>query len=227
MSHTANLKPKIVISSAVLSVRKVRVTSQVMSQHEHAMVRMGRAALYPYQHKVIVPYNITSGTQLFVQENVFRGRTPKMLVLAMVGSDAYVGSYTKNPYNFSHFGVNYVSLKRDGESIPFQPFEPNFAKPDYWREYLNIFSACGMAGRDDILSFDFSEYPKGYCFLVFNLTPDVSNTSSMMQIDEQSNLRIELKFGTALAANVTLLVLGVFDGMLEVDADRNVYCGEI
>ena len=74
-----------------------------------------------------------------------------------------------------------------------------------------------MIGRDDCLSFDYADYGKGYCFFVFNLTPDISMTASAMQYEEQSNLRVEQKFGTALAENVTLLAMGVFDGMVDID----------
>ena len=215
------------INSAVLSVRKVRLGDAVMMQHTHALARVGRNAMYPYQHKVVCPYNITKGLQFFVQEKLFNGRLPKLVILSMVSSEAYVGAYTKNPFNFQHFGISYVGLKKDGENVPFQPFEPDFANSRYLREYLNIFSACGMIGRDDCLSFDYADYGNGYSFFVFNLTPDISMTSSAMQFEEQSNLRVELKFGAALTENVTLLVMGIFDGMVEIDANRSVYSTEI
>ena len=100
--HTATLKPKFVINSAVLSVRKVRLGDTVMMQHTHALARVGRNAMYPYQHKVVCPYNITKGSQFFVQEKLFNGHLPKLVILAMVSSEAYVGAYTKNPFNFQH-----------------------------------------------------------------------------------------------------------------------------
>ena len=159
---------------------------------------------------------------------------PKLLVVAMVSSDAFVGSYAKNPFNFQHFNANLISLKKDGESVPFQPFEPCFVATDdkkiavnYLREYMTIVYSLNIQGRHDQLAFSPAEYPNGYCFFLFNLSPDLSNNRSAVQMEEISNIRLEVKFAKPLEEAVTLLTMALFDAQLEMDNFRLPYVLEV
>jgi hypothetical protein len=63
---------------------------------------------------------------------------------------------------------------------------------------------------------------------VFNLTPDQSTTTSVaQQLAENSNVRFEIKFKEALAEDVTILIMGIFDGVVEIDAARNCTVSDI
>ena len=198
-----------------------------MEVHERALL-MGSHAIYPFSQKLVDTYNIAKGSFTFVKENLYRGRLPKMLFVTMVASEAFVGSYTRNPFNFQHFGVNMISLKKDGESIPAQAYEPNFTASNYLLEYMQLAYACNIANDTmGLLAFSQDEYPNGYCFFVFCLTPDMSMTTSEAQQSEPCNLRLELKFSGPLAENVTLLTMGLFDGWITVDANRQCHVSEI
>ena len=65
----------------------------------------------------------------------------------MVAANAYNGAYTKNPYNFIHEKVVLVSVKKDGESIPGQPHEPDFENGGWVREYTSIYANCSLMRR--------------------------------------------------------------------------------
>ena len=150
-----------------------------------------------------------------------------MMVVCMTTADAYNGTYGTNPFNFQHFGVTMVSLKRDGESIPAQPYEPNFTatNTDYLREYMSIYIYCHLMGRGDNLSFNHDEFGKGYTFFVFNLQPDLSMVTDGQA--QNSNLRLELKFGASLTETVTVIVYALFDGIFEIDQFKNAYITNI
>ena len=226
MCHTTSIKPRVLIHSASLSVRKVRLSEATLYQHFHYLETWNRRAIYTYDQKVVNLTNLEKGLQKFTEENLFRGHIPKMIVLTMVPTDAYVGSYTRNPYNFQHYKVSSIGLKQNGENTPIQRLEPDFTNGNYQREYLNILSSCSLLGqRSDTLCFDMSEYAKGgYSIFVFNLTPDNSMTSSTsVQHADASNLRLDTKFSSALTENVTLMIMGIFDGVLQIDAERNIY----
>ena len=230
---TANAKPKFLINEAKLYVRKLRVSEGPIIAHERALAH-GRVALYSYIQRLITPFAITAGSSRFVQENLYRGLMPKLLVVGMVSSDAFVGSYAKNPFNFQHFNANLVSLKKDGESVPFQALEPCFVATDdkkipvnYLREYMNIVYSLNIQGRDDQLAFSYEEYPNGYCFFLFNLSPDLTNNRSTVQMEEISNIRLEVKFAKPLAEAVTLITMALFDAQLEMDNFRLPYVLEV
>jgi hypothetical protein len=78
-------------------------------------------------------------------------------------------------------------------------------------------------GRNDTVSFDNDDFANGYCLYAFNLTPDQSMTTSVDQSETNSNLRLELKFSAPLKENVTVLIMGIFDGLIQIDRERNIY----
>ena len=231
MSHTAAQKPKFIINDARLSVRRVKLADEVVLTHERAL-NQGINAIYPYSQKVIIVQNVSEKDAKMVKENLFKGALPKVIVIGLVSTDAYVGSYTKNPYNFQNFNVSAICLKKDGENVPYAvQFEPNFGaldKKPLHREYMSIFTALNMMGRNDTVLFDNDDFANGYCLYAFNLTPDQSMTTSVDQSEtNNSNLRLELKFSAPLKENVTVLIMGIFDGLIQIDRYRNVYSYEI
>ena len=65
---------------------------------------------------------------------MFYGKIPKYLIMAMVSSAAFGVDYSMNPYNFKHFNVKYLNVTRDGENLPFEVFEPDFRTSDCLKE---------------------------------------------------------------------------------------------
>ena len=95
---TTTTKAKFQINSVKLSVRRVRVAEAIARIHEQTLTRTN--ALYPFPKKVISTYNLLAGSRGFVKENLYNGKIPKLLIVAMVAAEAYNGSYTKNPLQF-------------------------------------------------------------------------------------------------------------------------------
>ena len=56
--------------------------------------------------------NIPSRGTSYTFDNVFNGKLPDRLALAMVPNAAVIGSYSANPFNFQNFGLNYIALDR-------------------------------------------------------------------------------------------------------------------
>ena len=83
--------------------------------------------------------SIPRGQTSVLHENIYLGTLPRRLVLCFVDDMAMAGSYQQNPFNFQHFGINHLALYVNGEMIPHQPYQPNFATGRYLRDYLSIF----------------------------------------------------------------------------------------
>ena len=66
------------------------------------------------------------------------------------------------------------------------------------------------------------QYGNGYTLFVFDLTPDLclGDKQSM----KNGNASIECQFGTPLEAAINFVVLGEFQSLMEIDANRNVLC---
>ena len=122
----ATNKAKFQINNACFSVHHVRLNPQLKLAYDKTL-KQGINAVYPFPQKYISVFTIPKDSKVFVKKNLFRGKTPKLLIVYMVPADAYNGSYTKNPYNFVHGNTCLVSLKTDSENIPSQTYEPKFS----------------------------------------------------------------------------------------------------
>ena len=128
-SGTPQVKPEVKLTDVILKIRKVKLDQAVSDGIERMLKQT--PALYPVRRvecKILtVPENLPTTRQ----DNIFSGIIPKTFVVGFVAVDAASGVYTKNPYNFAHFGVTSLSLTANGEEIPFKQLTLKYPKdPD-------------------------------------------------------------------------------------------------
>ena len=136
-------------------------------------------------------------------------------------NDAYNGSYGQNPFNFEHNNINQLALYREGEPIPFRPFTPDFAHNKYQREYTSLMQAINIFNKNEDTDISPAEFHSGYTIFGFNLTPDLTVADHAQPIRD-GNIRLEVRFGDALARSHNVIVMGIFDAKLEITKYRNV-----
>ena len=119
---------KVVIEKAVLHMCMVRISSSVVNEHEAGLAKQN--AVYPIQRCEVISHTVPIGSSSYDRGDLFRGQMPKLVVFGLVSNAALTGNYAQNPFHSQRFGVNGVSLTREGENTTFKPFEPDFAKMD-------------------------------------------------------------------------------------------------
>ena len=219
MAGDVNIKYKVVLKNVSLFVRKVKVNPAVSLGHARALEKA--TAKYPIRRVVTKMMSIPIGNMSFVQDHIFLGQLPKKIIIGCVRNTAFNGSYTENPYNFDHFGLNFLAVYLDGEQIPYKPLKPNFVSSQYIRAYHTLFSGTGKANHDEGNAISRDDYPKGYTLYAFDLTPDVSS-GGHFNLVKQGNLRMELQFASPLTKTVNVLVYAELDNIIEIDKARNV-----
>ncbi|XP_038271561.1 uncharacterized protein F54H12.2-like [Dermochelys coriacea] len=210
---------KLRILSASLFVKKVRVTPSVRLGHAEALLTAN--AKYPEDHVGMKVFSIPAGSKVSNQENLFLGQLPKMLVLGFVDNDAFSESYTKNPFHFKHYDINFVALYVDGEQIPTKPLQPDLEAGRCVREYMNLVQTAGKHMKDRSLLMDREEFVQGYTLFAFDQSPD-QECADHYSLIKTGNLRAEIHFGKALTITINMIVYGVFDNVIEINQRRNV-----
>ena len=213
------IKGIIDIEESVLYVRRVKVSPSVLRGHLTGLDNYN--AIYPIQRTEMQTFTITAGSQSFNRENIFRGQLPKLLVMGMVDNDAFNGAFTKNPFNFKHYDLNFLALYRNGEATPFRPFQPDFEKSLCMMDYMSIFQSLELWNRDETIPITFEEFKSGYTIYAFNLAPDLSLTGHE-QPYRDGNLRLEFKFAKALPNTINVVLMALFDGRIEVTKSRDI-----
>jgi hypothetical protein len=213
---------KMVIEQATLYVRRVQVNSSVLLGHELGLKECN--AVYPIQKTELLTFTISRGSKSHIQDNLLRGQLPKLLIIGLVTNEAFNGKKDKDPTLFDHFDVNYLALYRDGECVPYsQPLQPDYANGLAVQAYMRTIQSLEQYTTNvshGITLTDFIE--NGRTLYAFNLTPDMNASGQCGQPYKTGNLRLELKFATALTETINVIVFAIRDGKIEITGDRKV-----
>ena len=76
---------------------------------------------------------------------------PRKIAFAIVDSEAFGGSLTKNPFNLQHFTVSSIALRKNGENIPFQEIELDFEGKCAMQGYMSLLEGTLHLFRDSSL----------------------------------------------------------------------------
>ncbi|KAJ8030247.1 hypothetical protein HOLleu_26606 [Holothuria leucospilota] len=191
LSSQAGADFKVRIVEASIFMRHVKVHPQVALGHAKALER--GTAKYP--------------------------NLPKRLVIGCVDSEAFNGSYNRNPFNFHHHNLNFIALHVDGEQLPWKLLRPNFGDNHYIMAYQTLFSGLNTMFSDKGNHIDRYDYGHGYTLYAFDMTPDLAN-GGHFHLRKNGNVRLEMQFDRALVRTVNVIVYAEYDAIVEIDKTR-------
>jgi len=205
---------KIRFLTMALWLRRVQVAPSVIVGHLRGLGARNAIWKYP-AFKVITTFH-ASGISNISIANATPGIYPKCMFVAMLDNVTYNGHAKKNPYNFQHFNVSSMSCMMNGQFVPSTAFTPDFASEDVLREYLSLYLATGKFGiHEDDNGILVSDYCNGSTIFPFTFAPDLS-LDGFAQPIRMVNIRLDIKFKTALTTNITLLLFCLCDTLFEL-----------
>lgn len=209
-------KFKAVIRHASLKICQLKLTPEQTIKVNDEFQK--RPAMYCYDRSDFKTYQLSQGSYAANIENPFSGMVPKSILLAMVSSESYAGSYNKNPFYFHHNFLNFAECALEGISIPAVPLRPDFENNQFAEAFSRLLKDDSQA-----LGIRYFQYPKGNALFYFNL---VSEEEQGMKCQPKSgNMRITLNFAKALPTGMTLIIYARFPDTFYIDQLRSVYAG--
>ncbi|XP_060559446.1 uncharacterized protein F54H12.2-like [Ruditapes philippinarum] len=187
-----------------------RLSSSVLIAQEKLIQE--KLAIYPYLRTEIKTTAIASGQFSYSADDIFQGLVPSKLIVGLVPSAAFNGDYTQNPFNFKHYNCSFVGLYVDGQSLPSQPMQPNYAAD----QYVECYRTLALYRSDFNISKE--DYKKGFCVYALNIDPHYSFNTR-----RKGHCRLELKFSEALPESGTLIMYATFPDVLNIDKAKAVY----
>ena len=222
MAADNNIRFDVILKEVVLMVQKVSVVPG-LRQSYISLMEEGKPIPYFLNTPYTTHYAIDKDSTDFVKDNLFSGRLPTKIVLAMVATDAYHGRQTKNPFNFQHFGLMEVCLYKDGAPYPRPPIKLDIAGGRTAEAYHYFMGSLNAVYTRTVPDITLDEYLDGYFMISYNMSPDqLGSVHPSTLLNASSNLRLELKFKDALKENVTLLVYHELPHLMELHKDRQV-----
>ena len=119
MSGEDNPNYKVVIEDAIVFVRKVKLNNSVALVIANKLKTT--TAKYPIRRTDLKSFSVPAGALSISQANVFTGQLPDRVIITVVDNDAFNGSYTKSPYNFKNYDLNFLGVSADGIQVPQKP----------------------------------------------------------------------------------------------------------
>jgi hypothetical protein len=208
------------ILDAVLYVRRVQINPTIVLQHEQTL-GMGITAKYPVRRGVVTSFTIPTGNHSFHKESLLTGQLPRRIILGFVLNSACNGDKTLNPFNFQHFGLNYLAVHTDNQQFPSQPLKPNFADLETVDEYYRLYSGMGLTNSNHGINITLEQFMHGFTLFPLDLTPDMSEGPFSSGI-KFMNLRVEGHFSRALEQPINCICYAEYDNMIQIDQNRNV-----
>lgn len=210
---------KFVINDAKFLVQTEEMNADYLQQIEKQLQL--RNIHLPLTRVSMKTLTVPRGQTTILHDNIYLGQIPERIIIALVRDTAMSGQHRQNPFNFHHFGLNFLALYVNGEIVPSRPFQPNFTQNLYLRDYLSLFSGTRTLFTDHTVSISRDDYATGYAIWAFDLSTDIECGVSLAP-PRNGNVRVELKFAEATNETVNVICYAEFRSFIEIDKYRSV-----
>lgn len=211
------------ISEAALYARHITINPQ-LQMFNLKTLHSGKNIVYPYKKGIIKTFTISQGLSTVEINNLISGVMPTNFVMSMVENDAFSGSFTKNPYNFQHFGSRAVTFSINGVPVSPTPLEHNFSYiSGFSRTYSEYLKSIGIFNSDKSSLVEREDMRKGFLLFPINLSPrQIMDENMCEDVPKEGNLSLSMKFASALTSTITVIIFAEFNHMIEIDKHYNV-----
>ena len=114
------------------------VTDHVLSAIESTLLKT--PAIYRYQEDVTKTFPATAGQRSWQQEDIFARESVRQIIIALNTDNEFLGTNLTNPFHYQKFGLEQVTLRRNGLPIASTPISTQ----DHKRLFFNTLSALGL-----------------------------------------------------------------------------------
>lgn len=204
---------RVEVTEALLKVCYVKLNPVVLLAHNDTLQK--QEALYPYKKSDVKCFGVPQGQYGASIDDIFQGEIPDRLVVALVASEAFSGSFQGNPFNFFHYDCKFIALYVDGRSVPSVPYEPNFES----HQFVSSYRSVGLDNKPNCI-ISKEDYSSGYTIYAFSISPYVDKYC--LPLLKKGHTRLEVKFGKPLPEAVTFVCYAHFPGLMSIDASREV-----
>jgi hypothetical protein len=218
----ANFGPKVVIKEMNLIIHTKQLSDAAELAHR-ALIHEKNMRL-PYTRVMMKHIAIPSGSSTICLDNIFTGPLPDLVLMGFVSDAAFAGSYTENPFNFQNFKLKRMDLYANGNKVSQMGYRPDFTKKLYNDAYFTFQEQLGFDQGDRCANITPEEWANGFNLYSFKITdgPIGSGTAGPRSHSETGSARLEVDFETPPAANLKLIIMHQYLGIIEVDEYNNI-----
>ena len=213
---TSIATPVLQIIGASLYIQKVTLLPSL--QLAHLKLWQSQPCVYPGKRVEMKSYGLPEKTYQHTNEYLINGLVPDRLIIGLVLTEAAQGSYKENPFYFDDFKLSQIVVTCNTESPTQHVINVDKANSKYTNAFMSLFDAMGITHCDHGLDLRLAEYIAGKALFGF----DLRNLSDGFAIPRHGNVSIHLKFATALAKGVTVIVYPEYPSVMYINNNKQI-----
>lgn len=188
---------------------------------------LDRNAIYPLQNIEVHSVNVSANQKHVSIDNLFTGKLPSVLLVAIVENDVQAGNMAKNSFVFRHFGLTNLNIYVNGTQHALGPFD--FEKGNCVLGYHSMLKAAGLLFHGESPMVTLERYRNGFSLFGFDLSPEgcAASHGTHTSVPRVGSIRLEALFSKAPTVPTTFLIYSNREGgSIEFDKMRNVYLSQ-
>ena len=218
MAVEATGRYTISIDKAELYVCQKKIATSVREAHQVMLLKT--PFKYPIRKVQMKFFTRGANRSDLTEPNLVNGVLPRRIIIGLVDSLAFHGSYHHSPFNFNHFNVSNIVLRKNGVALPFAEINLNFEEECFLQGYTSLLDGTNRLFQDTSLDISpFTDYPNGYTLFAFDLTSDHESSCNAYQLVKHGNVALEIKLAKPSDKGITILTYLEFDSLIQVDKD--------
>ena len=209
---------KLLLLEARLYVRRVKVEQSVLMGHQIGLNTQN--AIYPYRKSEVVSYTVATGSLSFYKDQIFGDlRLPKFVLVCFQKASQYNGAIVEDCAKFEHCNATSITLSKNNDYR--ETYTQDFSTSNYCKSYVtSLIRNMGHLDKNLNCGITMADFKNTYPFFTFVLAPDFEVHQT--QLPKQGNLRLDIKFASALEKPTSVIVYGIFDHALQINKNRTI-----
>jgi len=200
-------KLKVVLTDVYMLIRLIKIDAPLLHSINESMHKT--PYIIPFKHTVVKTYTMGAGDTSFKVYNSFHGNLPSRVFCLQVATAAYLGSVSSSPLVFAHNDLKDFVVSYNSVSIPLQKVDFDMGTDQGISLYEHVNSVLGLNTSATTPGIAYDKYSSDFFYTCENLLSDCAISNTTLPFTPGS-LSLSLEFSKALAANVTLIVIGEF-----------------
>ena len=195
-----------------LWVKKIVPYPSALLALNKSLFVQNRTVEYLFNKCVTKTYIWPRGYSNFSYDDIFTGLIPQYFHIYFVNQQSINGRYNRNSMYLSHCNLNQIRVDVNGNLV--QSLSCNF--PSAIAQLLH--QTLANISPNSLLTHQ--SYRKGRTILSYDLR--TSDCNDVIHLERTGNLKLDIQSETAQQENIIIFIVGVFTGVVEIDANRQV-----
>jgi len=161
--------------------------------------------------------SVPKDTFNIVQERIWSGTIPKVVLVGIVNAESYQGVQGKNPFDFKTYNLSRINVSTNENQAAFNAQEYDFENGKFLDGYLKL---CEVINNKHENIINRTSFKNGKCLYGFELNPQLLDNS--VTPSRSGNVKLDVTFAKQTPEAAVIILYGLFQSHLYIDKEREV-----